>query len=45
MQENDLNAELIGLQSHCDVIKHQNLKLYDELDALSKTDDYVREKL
>jgi len=27
------------------VIKQHNLVLYDELDAISKTDDYVREKL
>jgi hypothetical protein len=38
-------VELNGLQKHSDVIKDQNLILYDELDAISRTDDYVREKL
>ena len=37
--------ELNSLQKHSDVIKDQNLILYDELDAISRTDDYVRERL
>ena len=44
-QEQEINIELEALQKHSDVIKEQNLLLYDELDAISKTDDYVREQL
>lgn len=44
-QETDINVDLNGLQKHSDVIKDQNLILYDELDAISRTDDFVREKL
>lgn len=43
--ESELELHLEGLQKHSDIIKARNLALYEELEAISKADDYVREQL
>lgn len=43
--QSDLVTQISDLEKHSQVITARNHELYQELDAYSKTDDFVRESL